>query len=199
MIYCKMTRTFKFLIILILIVFVETKSFGQDTICKYNLFNRTDGGLEIDKLDVSFSETRNRFFSKLIYADSLLRTSMLFDKDAKLYDDIFIPAVTTYEYKKNRLTFFMYFDKFNKRTECFFGEYKTEYIYDNRNRVIKEIKYDKDENIVSYLNEDGSTPYSEYKYNGKTCMKFRFDNDYNLVDSLESCNPLDKIKIHEKK
>lgn len=174
----------KIIFILLLVMSALPGKIFCQTVVKYNLLEPTASEFALLKKNVSLAETKNHFFKKYVYVSSKLDSILLYDKQGSLYDYPYQSAIIVYEYSGNRLKFMKLFNKNRQRVEDpYLGLWSTEYFYDQKGRIIKEINRNKNNVPVKYLHGfDMITPYSEFQYltNGR-CVEKDFDNDYQLV------------------
>jgi len=186
-------------LILIFLLIQNTESYCQNWITKYTLLENTDGDFKTLKKDASADEIKNEFYLKNRYKDSLLISVSLYDKKGELFDDLYLNAITEYEYENKIVKYKRLYDKNHQRTEDNFkGYWSIEYIFDKEKKLKKEKYTDKSGNPVQfYPNIDNVPPIIEYEYLENACFEKWIDNENNIVNS-DTCDcPKIKIKLIE--
>ncbi len=186
------------LVLLLLAVLPETV-FCQ-TVARYNLLNNNSGTLSLVERNVSKEATRGRYFEKYVFTEGRLDSILLFDNRGRLYDDPRQSAVVVYEYSHGRLKFMKLFNRQKQRVnDAYLGLWSTEYFYDARGRIIKEINRNKNNNPVKYMHGfDMITPYSEFEHlkDGR-CVEKDYDNDYQQVYQDTAACPHIETRLSE--
>lgn len=188
-----------FIFINILILLASCGLFKEKLVVKYNLISPKNNIYEIIKKDVSENEIKNNFFEKT----SLLHNKPIkierCDKNGKLTDELFAPAITTFEYYENGNTKFVkYFNKILKPfSDKNFGFASIEYVYDELNRVRIEIyrdenfkflkiPYDTTGNVIM---ADFIAPILVYEYFDFQTRIKAFDQNFNLLKEIVGEKP----------
>ncbi len=165
----------------------------------YNLIRPSAGIYEVYKKNVEEKETRGSFFEKNIFDGNHLVKIERYDKSGKLTDELFIPAITTFEYDQSgKVKYVKYFDKAGKPAETPKFNYSViEYVYDSAGRVILEIYRDKNFELLSVpYNKDGGiadinfiAPVLAYLYNDTELTIKAFDKNFNLIKESKGKKP----------
>ncbi|MBK7105036.1 MAG: hypothetical protein IPH62_07120 [Ignavibacteriae bacterium] len=166
---------------------------------KFNLVEPQNNIYEIIKSDVEEKETKNNFHEKISYHNNKPIRIERCDKNGKLTDELFAPAITLFEYDKNEnVRLIKYFDKsFKPFTNRNFGFASIEYVYDELNRVRIEIyRDDKFKFLQIPIDTTGSVamvdfiaPILVYDYFDFQTKIKAFDQNFNLLKEVVGEKP----------
>lgn len=171
----------------------------QNQNVKYNLVRPSAGIYEVYKKNVKEQETAGNYFEKNFYENDKLLKIERYDKNGNLTDELFIPAITKFEYDNSgKVKYVKYFGKNGRPAETpKFGYSSIEYIYDGKGRVIIEIYRNRNFDLLSVpitesgeiKNENFISPVLAYIYNGKDLTIKAFDKNFNLIKETKGKKP----------
>ncbi len=176
-----------------------TQKKGTEMKTVYNLIKPSAGIYEVYKKNVKEQETAGNYFEKNFYENDKLLKIERYDKNGNLTDELFIPAITKFEYDNSgKVKYVKYFGKNGRPAETpKFGYSSIEYIYDGKGRVIIEIYRNKNFNLLSVprtesgeiKNKNFISPVLAYIYNGKDLTIKAFDKNFNLIKETKGKKP----------
>lgn len=195
-----MQKSKYFLIILFSIILINScNSSNEKYIVKYNLIEPQNNIYAVIKNDVTENETKNNFYEKITQQNNKPIRIERCDKNGKLTNNLFVSAITTFEYSKNGNTKFVkYFDKYKKTShDKKFGYASIEYIYDELNRVQMEIYRDKNYKLLqipvdalgNITKVDFLSPILVYEYFDFQVRIKAFDQNFNLLKEVVGEKP----------
>jgi hypothetical protein len=188
-----------FFMLMLTMSLVPSKIFCQ-TVVKYNLLESTSSEFSLLKKNATPAETKNHYFEKYVYVDGILDSILLYNPKGQLYDYSYQSAIIVYKYSGNQLKFMKLFNKNRQRVEdSYLGLWSTEYFYDQKGRIVKEINRNKNNTPVKYMHGfDMITPYSKFLYlNDGRCVEKDFDNDEQLIYEDTCACPHMETKLSE--
>ena len=172
---------------------------NQKNNVQYNLITPENGIYAITKKDVFKEETKNHPFEKKYFNENRIIKIERYNKEGKLTDDFFVPAITKFEYdSENHVKFVKYYNKENhKAIDNNFGYWSIEYIYDHKDRVVMEIYRDTEFKFLEVprnmngeiVKKDFLAPILTYEYLGNKLRIKAFDKNFNLLKEVIGDKP----------
>ncbi|MFZ1289311.1 MAG: hypothetical protein WAR79_04445 [Melioribacteraceae bacterium] len=191
----------KFFLTIILAAFLisSCNSSKEKIILKYNLVTPQNNIYVITQKDVSENEIKNNIYEKVSFHSNKPIRIERCDKNGKLTDDLFVSAITAFEYSKDgNVKFVKYFDKnLNPSPDKKFGFASIEYVYDELNRVRMEIYRDKNfkllqvpiDNSGNFAKVDFLSPILVYEYFDFQIKIKALDQNFNLLKEVVGEKP----------
>jgi hypothetical protein len=174
---------------LILVSFMIKDSFSCqkiqiDTVKKFTILSRTDGGFNIVNDNVKQNEINGRFHMEKTFIGNRVIKIEFYDEKRYLCHGLYFPAIIIYTYDSlSRIEEFSYFDEKNMPiSDEFSGVHLTKIKYDKKNRIIEQIFFDSQGvMLTSHPGTDLKAPIVQYSYENKGVLIREIDKEGQLI------------------